>query len=83
MRPKDLRGSADRQRQRNKVEDAAWIGPNGAVTGGLLISCDSRIAARTVVTSDVEPHTILGANPMRALREDAESDVSDLNAPLD
>ena len=64
------------------VEDEVWIGPHAVVTGGVRISRGSRIAPGTVVTSDVEAHTIVGGNPMRVLREDAEHDVSK-PAPLD
>jgi len=58
------------------IEDEVWIGPHAVVIGGVRLGRGSRIAAGTVVTSDVQPHAIVGGNPMRILAKDAECDVS-------
>jgi serine O-acetyltransferase len=64
------------------IEDEVWIGPHAMVIGRVRIARGSRIAPGTVVTSDVASQTIVGGNPMRVLREGAESDVSK-PAPLE
>ena len=57
------------------IEDEVWIGTHAVIAGGVVIGRGSRIAPGTIVTADVEPHTIVGGNPMCVIRTDALPDV--------
>lgn len=58
-----------------KIEDDVWIGPHAVITGEVVIGRGSRIAPGTIVTGNVEPFSIVGGNPMRVLKTNAEADV--------
>jgi len=50
------------------VGNDVWIGYEAMVMPGVRIGDGAIVAARSVVTSDVEPYTIVGGNPARPLR---------------
>ncbi len=51
------------------IGNDAWIGFGASVLKGVTIGEGAIIAAKTVVTRDVAPWTIVGGNPARILRE--------------
>ena len=52
------------------IEDNVWIGCNVLVMKGVKIGEGAVIAAGSVVTKDVPPHTMAGGNPARIIKED-------------
>ena len=52
-----------------RIESDVWIGCRAIVLSGVTVGRGSVIAAGAVVTRDVPPHTLVGGNPARALRE--------------
>ena len=46
-----------------------WIGANATVLAGVTIGDGAVVAAGAVVTKDVEPNTIVGGIPAKALQE--------------
>jgi acetyltransferase-like isoleucine patch superfamily enzyme len=51
------------------VEDDAWIGAGAIITDGVRIGRGAVVAAGAVVTADVQPHTVVGGVPARALKQ--------------
>lgn len=51
------------------VEDRVWIGCNVIVLSGVTIGTGSIIAAGSVVTKDVPPHSLVAGNPAKVIRE--------------
>lgn len=51
------------------VGNDVWLGYEALVMPGVRIGDGAIIAARSVVTRDVEPYTIVGGNPARPLRQ--------------
>ncbi len=51
-----------------RIEDDAWIGSGAIVTDGVTIGAGSVVAAGSVVTKDVEPHTVVAGSPARTIR---------------
>lgn len=49
------------------IEDNVWIGANSTITDGVVIGKDSVIAANSVVTRDVPPHSIVGGVPAKVI----------------
>ena len=45
------------------IKDNVWIGMDSLILKGVTIGENSIIAARSVVTKDVQPNTIVGGNP--------------------
>ncbi|MCO6449741.1 MAG: acyltransferase [Caldilineales bacterium] len=56
------------------IEDDVWIGAGAIITDGVHIGKGAVIAAGAVVTSDVEPHTVVGGVPAIILKR-IEKDV--------
>lgn len=54
------------------IEDDVWIGSGAVITDGVRIGRGAVVAAGAVVTSDVEPHTVVGGVPARTLRKVGE-----------
>jgi virginiamycin A acetyltransferase len=50
------------------VGNDVWLGYETMVMPGVRIGDGAIVAARSVVTSDVEPYTIVGGNPARTIR---------------
>ena len=57
------------------VGNDVWIGYEAMLMPGVRVGDGSIVAARSVVTSDVEPFTIVGGNPARPLRRRFPEDV--------
>jgi acetyltransferase-like isoleucine patch superfamily enzyme len=51
------------------VEDDVWIGSGAIITDGVTVGKGSVVAAGSVVTHDVEPHTLTGGAPARVIRK--------------
>lgn len=51
------------------IGDDVWIGCHAIVLSGVTVGPGAVIAAGSVVTRDVPPHTLVGGNPARVLRE--------------
>lgn len=49
------------------IEDDVWIGYRAVINAGVRIGRGSIVAAHAVVTHDVEPYTIVGGVPARAI----------------
>ncbi len=49
------------------IGDGCWIGANATIIGGVTIGEGAVVAAGAVVTSDVEPYTMVGGVPARTL----------------
>lgn len=50
------------------IGDSAWIASRAIVLPGVTIGEGAVVAAGSVVTKDVEPWTVVGGNPARALK---------------
>ena len=57
------------------VENDVWIGSEAMIMAGVHIGSGAVIAARSVITKDVAPYTIVGGNPAQVIRArfDAET----------
>jgi acetyltransferase-like isoleucine patch superfamily enzyme len=51
------------------LQDNVWIGFDVCVLPGITIGEGSVVGARSVVTTDVAPYTIVAGNPARAIRD--------------
>lgn len=51
------------------IHDRVWIGFGATVLKGVTIGEGAIVAARSVVTQDVEPYTVVAGNPARAIRK--------------
>lgn len=58
------------------IEDQVYIGANAVVIEGVRIGKGSVVAAGSVVTKDVAPHTVVGGTPARVLK-DKDQQTSD------
>lgn len=52
-----------------KIGDKAWIGARAIILKGIQIGQGAIVGAGSVVTSDVEPFTIVAGNPARFIRK--------------
>ena len=52
------------------IRDNVWIGNGATILKGVTIGEGSVIAAKSVVTRDVPPHTIVAGNPAKVIKED-------------
>jgi acetyltransferase-like isoleucine patch superfamily enzyme len=50
------------------IEDKVWIGFDAVILKGVRVGEGAVIGARAVVTSDVEPYTIVAGNPARMVK---------------
>lgn len=51
-----------------RVEDYAWIGCRAIILSGVTIGYGAIVAAGSVVTKDVPPHTMVAGNPAKPVR---------------
>lgn len=51
------------------VGDGCWIGASSLILGGVAIGAGSIVAAGSVVTKDVPPHTLVAGVPARVKRQ--------------
>jgi acetyltransferase-like isoleucine patch superfamily enzyme len=58
----------DLQAQPITIEDDVWIGYRASVLPGLRIGRGAIVGAGTIVTRDIEPHSVVAGNPMRLIR---------------
>ncbi|MEM9986284.1 MAG: CatB-related O-acetyltransferase [Bacteroidota bacterium] len=52
-----------------QVGSDVWIGYGATIMPGVQIGDGAMVAAKSVVTKDVEPYTIVGGNPARVIRK--------------
>ena len=50
------------------IERSVWIAAGATIIGGVTVGENSVVAAGSVVTRDVPPGTLVGANPARVIR---------------
>lgn len=50
------------------IGDYVWIGDGAIILKGVTIGDCAVVAARSVVTKDVEPYTLVGGSPLRVLK---------------
>jgi acetyltransferase-like isoleucine patch superfamily enzyme len=62
------------------VEDDVWIGCRSIVIKGVRIGTGAIVSAGSLVVKDVPPHTLVGGNPARILRENAVWSKTDRGA---
>jgi acetyltransferase-like isoleucine patch superfamily enzyme len=60
-----------------RIGPAAWIGFDSCVLPGVTIGEGAIVGARSVVTTDVPPFTIVAGNPARVVRELTEAELAD------
>ena len=51
------------------VGNGVWIGMDACIMPGVKIGDGAIIAAKSVVTKDVQPYTIVGGNPSKELKK--------------
>lgn len=56
------------------IEDNVWIGANAIILKGVTIGEGSVIAAGSVVTKSIPPHTLVGGNPAKVIKENVKHD---------
>ena len=54
------------------IEDNVWIGTRVTVLNGVTIGEGSVIAANSLVTNDVPPHTLVGGCPAKIIKENVD-----------
>jgi len=59
------------------IGNDVWIGHGVTIMGGVKISDGSVIAAKTVVTKDIEPYSIVGGNPAKLIKKRFDEDIID------
>jgi acetyltransferase-like isoleucine patch superfamily enzyme len=59
-----------------RIGRAAWIGFDACVLPGVTIGEGAVVGARSVVTADVEPFTIVAGNPARLVRRLTDAEIA-------
>lgn len=54
----------------NTIKDNAWIGMSAIILKGVTVGEGAIVAAGSVVTKDVPPHTIVAGVPARVIKKD-------------
>ena len=54
------------------IKDNVWIGTRVTILSGVTVGEGAVIAAGAVVTKDVPPHTVVGGNPARVIKENVK-----------
>ncbi|MBI5566776.1 MAG: CatB-related O-acetyltransferase [Chloroflexi bacterium] len=57
------------------IGNDVWLGEDALILSGVQIGHGAVVAARSVVTKNVEPYTIVGGNPARVIRRRFSDDV--------
>lgn len=57
------------------IGNDVWIGMNACLMPGVKIGDGAIIAAKSVVTKDVQPYTIVGGNPSKELKKRFSDDI--------
>lgn len=65
------------------IEDDVWIGFNAVILSGVKIGKGAVIAAGAVVSSDVEPYSIVGGVPARIIKYRFSKDIIDKLEKID
>lgn len=65
------------------VEDDVWIGTNAIILSGVTIGRGAIIAAGAVVTSNVEPYSVVGGVPAKKIKMRFNSDIIKLLDKID
>jgi serine acetyltransferase len=60
-----------------RIGRGAWIGFDSCVLPGITVGEGAVVGARSVVTSDVAPFTIVAGNPARVVRRLTDEEMSD------
>jgi len=60
------------------VGNDVWIGFGSTIMPGVTIGDGAIIAAKSIVTKDVDPYTIVGGNPAKPIRQRFDSDKIEL-----
>jgi acetyltransferase-like isoleucine patch superfamily enzyme len=68
---------ADVTAQRVRIGRASWIGFDTCVLPGITVGEGAIVGARSVVTRDVEPFTIVAGNPARFVRRLTDEEIAD------
>jgi acetyltransferase-like isoleucine patch superfamily enzyme len=58
------------------VGRGAWIGFDSCVLPGVTVGEGAVVGARSVVTTDVEPFTVVAGNPARVIRRLTEEEMA-------
>ncbi|GJM26712.1 MAG: hypothetical protein DHS20C16_31270 [Phycisphaerae bacterium] len=51
------------------LQKGSWTGAHSVITAGTTVGTGSAVAAGSVVTKDVPPHSVVGGIPARVLKE--------------
>ncbi|MEC5270294.1 CatB-related O-acetyltransferase [Heyndrickxia coagulans] len=57
------------------VEDDVWIGMDSLILSGVTIGKGAVIAARSVVTKDVPPYSVVAGNPAKVIKYRFDEDI--------
>jgi len=57
------------------IGNDVWIGSNATIMSGITIGDGAVIAAKSVVTKNVPPYTIVGGNPAKEIRKRFSDDI--------
>jgi acetyltransferase-like isoleucine patch superfamily enzyme len=60
-----------------RIGRAAWVGFDSCILPGVTVGEGAVIGARSVVTADVEPFTIVAGNPARLVRRLSNEEIAD------
>jgi acetyltransferase-like isoleucine patch superfamily enzyme len=58
------------------VGRAAWIGFDSCILPGVTVGEGAVVGARSVVTEDVQPFTIVAGNPARLVRRLTDEEIA-------
>jgi acetyltransferase-like isoleucine patch superfamily enzyme len=72
MHPVVIEGEALPKTLPIKIGDHVWIGSGARILKGVTIGDGVIIAAGSIVTKDIEPHTLIGGIPARVIRKNVD-----------